>query len=380
MLRELQSCPVKRGSGAVGGHIHRAESNPGRDGVLHVVRQIISTIEVRQTITQRRSAVQRGRPAFHMNLVGGGGEGERPQEAIATIDETLVVRENGIHSAAFKGIRTEALGMDVTAEHEEEVRVVLQRVVDAQALRAECRGVALADDGVRSDNRAALRVGFQQRISPVEDGCVRRGVIRHVNDDEVEAAGAEEVVAVGIVRAVVTAVVGSILEARGAEILVVESSRARVVSTDGINVMIPRSDAIRDAVRQQRGHWVFQIAHGSTGALPLHWITTEVPVLHDVTHVADEDDVPSEAIVHHPLCLRAEGADELLHRDGVRASGGTFGVILRVRNGHDREVRAGRDGRALATIEGHGHRVALRISERSRQRRAGAGKRCGICG
>jgi len=79
----------------------------------------------------------------------------------------------------------------MTAQEQEEIWIVLERVVDRLSLGAE-GGIITAIDHVMSDhNRTAIAVGLEQAICPCQHRCIGARIVLQVNHDEVQAAGAE---------------------------------------------------------------------------------------------------------------------------------------------------------------------------------------------
>ena len=73
-------------------------------------------------------------------MLGSAGEKVKTRRnAVAAIRQALIVLKHGVHGASVEYIAAPALAGDVAAEHQEEIRVVLQRVVNVLPLRAEGR-------------------------------------------------------------------------------------------------------------------------------------------------------------------------------------------------------------------------------------------------
>ena len=254
-----------------------------------------------------------------------------------------------------------AFSRNVTAQHQEQVRMSLERIVGRLALRTEAGGVAGVAEEVAEDDRSAVVVGRQQIVGPGEDGRVRRGVVLERDDDEVHPADAEQVVPVVVVRAVVAPVVGATREMRRAEVLVVEGRGAVGVAIRGL-VVVPHAHAERQALGQTRGRGVLEHAQRGAGALPLDIVASVVAVLHAVAEVAGVDDVARHAVVHDPIGLGLE--------DRVRAAIELPGVVLGVGESDEREVRA-RARRGGTAVEGDRQAPAIRIRDRHVERRGG---------
>ena len=111
-------------------------------------------------------------------------------------------------------------GIKMPAQHEEEIGVIAQFVVDHAAIRSE--GIAGGEHGVGDHDGATVAVGFQQCVCPVQDRQPLIGVIAEVvfemDDDEVHTSRVEELVAVGVVVVVCAAVIVAPRKTRSREV------------------------------------------------------------------------------------------------------------------------------------------------------------------
>ena len=124
---------------------------------------------------------------------------------------------------ALEHIAAPPLAFDMPAEEQEQIGILLEGGVDSLPLRAEVGRIVAVDHPMAGDDGAAVRIGFEQAIGPSEHrliACRLPGVVLQVEDDEIEAAGAEELVAVVIVSPVVAAIIVAPLEAVRAKVLI----------------------------------------------------------------------------------------------------------------------------------------------------------------
>ena len=220
----------------------------------------------------------------------------------------------------------------VARERQEQIGIALQGVVDPLAVSGESPA-GHDNDAVAYDYRAPGAVGFEQPACPRQHLVCGR--VFEMDDDEVQAACAEQVVVVVVVTPVVAAIVGSAREPGGSEVLVEQRRRARasVVVADGQ----PVGHATR--VAAECG---FKHAERCLCVEPLGLCV----VVGDVTQVRHVGDVQRRRIRHHPVGLRGE------HRRC--ATGRRGGVVLRVGQSHQREVRPRRGCCGRAPVELHG--------------------------
>ena len=225
--------------------------------------------------------------------------------------------------------------MEVTVEHQENIRLVTQGIVDIGAPDTEVG--AGVDNAVADDNRSLIEIGGENTIRPIEEACCRRGVVE-VDDDKVHAAGAEEGVAALVVSgritfAVETLAAGGIggAEAGYAEVGVVERSF----------IMVAWHNAIWNVRR-------IEDCHGSIRVVPF---CSASGVIDDVALMNDIDDIEGVFIVDDPLRLGGEDR-------GVAG-----GVVLRIRQDNDREVLRC-SFTCLTPVEGDIKRIGLRIGYR----------------
>ena len=96
----------------------------------------------------------------------------------------------------------------MAAEHEEQIRVALEHVVDGLALCAKRCVEPGVDDPVADDNGPAILIGLQQTVGPRQNWRVgrHRRVVFKIDHDEIHAAGAEQIVMIVIVRTIVATV------------------------------------------------------------------------------------------------------------------------------------------------------------------------------
>src|SRR5262245_7516465 len=99
-----------------------------------------------------------------------------PEPAVAAARSTLIIGQDCPDRMTVKGVRALTFRWsDVAAEHEEQIRVALECIVNGLALRAKGCIEPVADDPVANDNRPAVLVSQQQAVGPGQD----RRVCRH---------------------------------------------------------------------------------------------------------------------------------------------------------------------------------------------------------
>ena len=268
-----------------------------------------------------------------VDLVLRGLEGEVAQPRIAAVGPALVILENGVHGAPLEGIGATSFSMDVAAEHEEEVRIILQVVVDRLAVATPGglgRRHAGADEPMARDDAAPVRMGLEEGIGPVHHRLIATGagVVGEIDDDEIHPARAEEmVILIGRVVGVASAEIGTPGPPAHPEILVPETR----VST-GPDVVVPRRATPRDAVGEQGRERILEDVHGLVG--PDELGLGVVVVLRHVTHVGDELRVEQ--------ILRGDDPVGLVREELEAVASAVLGIKLGVGNRDDREILARR--------------------------------------
>ncbi|OQB88309.1 MAG: hypothetical protein BWX84_03131 [Verrucomicrobia bacterium ADurb.Bin118] len=237
----------------------------------------------------------------------------------------------------------------MTAQHQEEIRMALERVVNGRSLGAEVAGGGIAPRGMGDHHRAPVRVRRQHAVGPVQDGAAVAAILE-VEYDEIQPANAEEIVVTVVVLAKIPAIPGPVAEMIPAEILVVKGGGAVRIIRRGL-IVVTDGQTVRDAVGQQRPRGILQPVHRVGGVTPLGRVglaALDVAILHDVAQVRDIDDVVRHPVGDDPLGL---GEPHLLHR--LSLCGRFAGVVLRIRQHHETKIRSGKRSRRFASIEGH---------------------------
>ncbi len=270
---------------------------------------------------------------------------QNPQPAVAAVGAHLVVGDQCIDRVSV-GARVNAMVglVQVAAVHQEDIRVVLESVIEHLPVAVERPG--RRHEGVADDDRPVVRVGVRQQvIHPLDNGeaggrganALIRSPRIHLRfqeeDDEIHPAGVEQ-------HVVIVHVVG----VRPAERVVVDE--VAVGLDPGLReggVVVDRGGAlVGTSPRGARGilvvvadaHAVWQAGHVErrerrAGDTPLR----RACVVCHVPEARDEDNIPRDAVVHAPLRLRIVGGRVAL------------GVVLRIGQ-HD-------DCERIARFAGH---------------------------
>ena len=248
-----------------------------------------------------------------------------------------------------------AVRVHMAAQHQEQVRIHLEPVVDGLSLRAEGAALPAVHDPMADQDALPVAVRLEQLIGPGQLRRVgRRGrVILKVNHDELDPAGLEQLEVVVVVRAVVASVIGPPEEVSLAKILVVERGGASR-GANGRLVVVAHRHAVGDAEVKEGGQRILQLIERVGGGAPFDVVPAIVPVLHAVAELRHKRDVARRGVGHDPIGLRLE--------DRWAAAVEAGGIELRVGQGDDGEVRPHR--RCRPPHEGHGHGQALAMRDR----------------
>ncbi len=143
--------------------------------------------------------------------------------------------------------RAIAAAVHMPAQHQKEIGVVLQGVVEILGCRG-LPGVIHIENIVLGNNAAPARVSFQEGIRPIP--MFRSGIVLQVDDDKIHTGGAEQRIVVEVVAVVSAAVPGLAGKAGGSEIIRVIGSSTRKAAV----IVIAGANAVGNACRIQNIH------------------------------------------------------------------------------------------------------------------------------
>ena len=170
---------------------------------MHVVGQCKLAVGIRFKRACGRIHRIRHPIGLGTDRIRSGREGEETQPAVATIGAALVILKHAMHCATLEGVTALPFASHMAAKHEEEVRVILQIVIDGLALRAEARWVARVNNPVTRHDGTAIRESLHHRVRPVQNDLIARDgprIVFEMQNNEIQPAGAEELIIIIVVR------------------------------------------------------------------------------------------------------------------------------------------------------------------------------------
>ena len=244
-------------------------------------------VKAEQAIRIHLILPQSGGIGFHVDRIRGGIKAHEAQPAIAPVGVALVVGHNTVDGAPRKRIGAIRLPLFVSRKHQKDIGVVLKSVVNELPLVAKA-GIGV-ENVMAGDDGAAVLVLRQNVFGPIQHNRVWFELILEVENDEVEFAIAKKGVVVVVFVPKAAAVIPAPLKAAGAKILVEQKCFAHPTQAT-ILVVVADGYAIGDAFGKA-GQGLLESRHRGRGNFPFRFVACIAPVLHQIAHMGDVDDV-----------------------------------------------------------------------------------------